>query len=210
MKELDYLFLDYVSDLRFRMELLFSDNVDEIFNKPHHRLTSSSVLEELQSLYKKGLIIFSELYGKALPEPVHLDSIDFKYVYVGLSSKGGALWENFFQADWNKYYSEEIEPRQGFDLLTFGAGSVGITEKAQQFAEEVIGCKIILPVKKITFWKPVYWKELSEGYVFAGIHSHLFDLPRNFIDDEYFKTLRRTWRRFLEWDKSSGQLKLKE
>lgn len=142
LKTIDYLFLDYTSEIPAKISHFVSDEVGVIFNKPPHFLSKKQVTLKIEELKEKGLLRVCRSC-------------------VWLTEKGGREWENMFTPDWNRYLS--VESFYRFDNEFFVFRSLCL----ENFEYILSACSNFVTfnkVKRIESWKPCYWKNKNSAY----------------------------------------------
>ena len=191
-----YLLLDCVSELEASINQVISGNFEELFNLPSHNLSDEEVMDELDALYSKGLIYVKESGGKE--SKVLPSKCSNKNEYIGLTALGGQKWESFFNPDWNKFISIEV------DEYSEKNPSVDIRCSDKNYLEEFLhklkigDCKI----SEIRPWKANYWKTLEVGFICT------FSTMSENLEESSLLIDNQLWRKV--WDISSESLKLKQ
>lgn len=81
--------------------------------------------------------------------------------YVGLSQKGGALWEKTFLIDWGRYFEVVSWFVDGKEQLFFYASSQATIQCAIYHSQGLLDdCQI----QTADNWQPIYWKEPFDGF----------------------------------------------
>lgn len=179
MDKVDYLLLDYVSELRIPVSLLFRDDLDEAMNKPHHRLSDRQLNRKISQLCAAEYIQFNAFHAT-------------EKLYYGLTEKGGEQWSNVFQPDWQQFVSYSGEP------LSEHQESVTLISHNRQLLLSLLqNIDLIVTETRIHTlhnWQPLYWKSSDTGYAYSGI-----------FDNEILERLNEPeWR--LAWEKAMMNL----
>ena len=138
LENIDFLFLDYMSEFLVPIHILTAPIVDEILNKPHHRLTKNQVNEKINSLINQGFI---EPKGDR---------------YFGLTKKGGAAWEKHFSPKWDMYIDWIGHYKFDREMGYLKSVSKQTLQALLDFKTDYIRFN---KIRIIQDWAPLYWKD---------------------------------------------------
>ncbi len=175
----EYWLLDLVLDMWFPVAML-SEDVEHFLNRPNHGLSSSELVDALCKLFSEEYIVARKSDKKTMGRQLTLDketlieliihkSRDdiFDFVY-GLTEKGGLVWEQLSNADWNQYkYISLDTDENGNDVLLFSCTSPEVRDQFLYFYATYTERIPILGTTKIKTLEPFqvnYWKVLPVGY----------------------------------------------
>ncbi len=180
LNDIDFLFLDYVSDGAFHISMISPHNVDEKLSRPKHFLRENQVFEKINFLQSLGLVKFEN------------DG------FVHLTKKGGIAWEEKFSVKWEAYID--------FGLVFKFDRDFGVV---RSISYDKLACIMRLgadyarfnKIKTITDWSPYYWKDKVTAYqllfVFNDISANLGEFCR------IVGSVRGPWRK--DWVNGSYQ-----
>ena len=186
LEMVDYLILDYVAEFPATVDEIARPNVGEIMNKPSHRLTECELTYHLHHLIVSGLLYAKLGKKRLIPsyqyiwEIVHsvptipnykVFSADLPYshqIQVGLTPKGGEIWELVFKPDWKTYCFPEItfgeteddERKWVLEQLDkpLLQQHIKIRRKYLKIQNNEIKWEIV------SSWQVTYWKSLPQAY----------------------------------------------
>lgn len=169
----DWVILETMVQNRIHLRSLFYDEESYVsqFNRVWHGLSAENLRRSLVSLSERGLISYSDVRGH-LVKPDLGKSFDLKLadnsgkrVLVGLTRKGGKVWESFGKPHWCKYYSIN------WDDDPSESGTIEFADAAllPNILNVVMwnGCLLLEPaarVRRLAPWKATYWKQLPVGH----------------------------------------------
>ncbi len=145
LKTIDFLFLDYVSEIPAKVSQLTHQEAGIIFNKPSHFLSKNQALCKIEELKDIGLLNICSSY-------------------VRLTERGGREWESIFNPDWSKYLSVESFYRFDREFVVFRSFCLENFEYVLSACSDFV---VFNKIKKIELWKPYYWK--SGGFAYEII-----------------------------------------
>jgi hypothetical protein len=178
MDAIDFWFLDSVCEVIQPMYLLTAEDMQTWLNRPAHGLNESQIIETLQRLVASGdLHAFSDDRGEFLPTETEIAAgvtggLDASY---GLTSQGGARWEEAAKADWRRYIDEIYGPEDstGEIQAPYGEQVGEITGSSREIVEAYFsGIKFNGVVARagteiwdsFSPWAATYWKKLPEAH----------------------------------------------
>lgn len=156
--------LDYVWEFGVKVSHLASDDVEGLFNRPHHGLDKASLLRELMHLYKIGYVQFKDS-SEIVAQCNTIIDLDSRDLFVFLAESGGLRWEHLVNPQWDKYFSVSSAPKEHFAWeFRIESGSKEMIKAALDKVKDQIvvhgrGLTLISP------WHPTYWKTRTKGYV---------------------------------------------
>ncbi len=140
----DYnLFLDYLWDLKPNYFDIKKNDSDVAFNRP---ILS---LDELDNVLIKHL----NEYNIFLDKPILENSL-----IIGLTEKGGSIWEDVYKVNWDNYIYLEINE---IDLQQ----EVSLYSRNQEILFDFFPEVRNQHIKKLEQWDVTYWKKLEEVFV---------------------------------------------
>ncbi len=156
------------------------------WNKRPHMLSEDQLVETFLQLFASGDITgFDKKRPECIPSRTELESAfadDIRNLQCyKLTPKGGARWEEFAEADWNRYYSFDWEGPEP-EHIEIATASEQDTERAflfllkDQEVEPIAGTEIRT---QLSPWQATYWKTLPRGFSLSFRH-----LPRLWDDPE--------------------------
>ena len=143
LDNLDFLFLDYVSEYPPHLSRISASNANEIFNKPHHFLNKKQVLDKVEFLHNLGLVRHDE------------------NGHVYLTKKGGTIWEQKFSPKWECYVDCSVYFKVDCDLGLFRSISY---RKMEYILKSGVCFGRFNKIKRIENWAPYYWKDKVPAY----------------------------------------------
>lgn len=218
MNNIDFWFLDSVSECRLPVFAVRLPNIGEILNRREHGLSAAEVAGRLRRLLDAGLLaLFARDCGEPLPPPgdEELEALlepppargwrpsflDGDRLY-GLTQAGGERWEAAVAADWSRFtaISMAIEP----DRCEVVAASEARLAEAMSFTGALWDGHCRDPrdarFERLEPWRPVYWKELPLGWRASFPLIRLPDSGGGRPDPRRSQALER-YRRFARWKK---------
>lgn len=200
----DWLLLDYLDLYRSPLASLAGEHVDQLFNKPHHRLTVDALAERLERLLSEGFVSLEYRSRKYEPSLGRLRLIlkkgrqpGEKVAFIGLTKAGGEVWEKVFQPDWGKFHILEADATLADYVLEAASES---------YAKELFSfySKAYSPIDgsirrcMLNPWRATYWKTLPDGYriSFTG-EKKIGDKRNNSLLSRGLDRLSGFWR--LKW-----------
>lgn len=215
MVPVDYLLLDYVwNALMEASSFSYWGHPSEnrwTFSPPPHNLADNQLADRLLRLLALGLL-FSQINGQVLPKPTRSELLDYIRMdiqsrprfqdcfFIGLTPRGGDLWEGHFSPDWSKYYcGVGFDYDEESDLPI--PPSFRLEAREEDFLRYVFEAYLKTRVPKpgtvkwerLEPWHVTYWKDLPYGYrvEFEVLEEHLV-----LQDPDWHKLESIVWRRY--------------
>lgn len=169
----DWVILETMIQNWIQLPHLFYDEETYVsqFNRVWHGLSAEKLRRSLVSLRERGLIKYYDVRGR-ITKPDSSDSLKSmiadkpgKRVFVGLTRKGGRVWESFGMPHWCKYYSLDWHN----DTSEKGTLEFADTALLPNILNVVMWnqCILLEPtarVRRLSPWKATYWKQLPVGH----------------------------------------------
>jgi len=143
------------------------------WNKPWHAMPRSTLLNTFERLQlSREIAVWDEngdemtLTRAELNDEIEARERGPNVKAYGLTPKGGARWERFAKADWNRYHSYEWDI-DNEDVLEIATTSHEVTERAFRYIVPWCDFRIFPEtVERRTLhpWSVTYWKSLRIGY----------------------------------------------
>ena len=186
--------LDCVYDLRSRVRDIFRRDFEGLFNRVSHGLDETGVKHLLMEMYNDGYIEFFRGQKKVqLKEKISAIEIDPQW-FFSLTEKGGQLWENIYQPNWDLYIGIDSELPTNDDAvetITIRAGSLKALQDLLEKIRNESTYEEISPLKPLTAWRPTYWKSLDRGCTVTLLGG------KEFSEDLVLYISCLHWRKFL-------------
>lgn len=172
----EYWILNLVSEVICPINSLFSDNIEELFNKAGHGMNHNEVLSVLLSLYEKELISMWQ-HNNHLPclkveyvrRYLEKNNTTQDWVTYQLTEKGGIVWEEFASPDWERYISTQYKPFENDLEIEIGKIECanrkvldGYLQSLKFHDLDIVDGSIIY--EELKPWEATYWKTLPAGY----------------------------------------------
>lgn len=172
MDKNEYWLLDSVVEKWDSLKSLVSDDIEGAFNKRSHGLNRDELVSVLDHLFQRGDLLArrrekSVSKGFFIPTRREIEeALDGRLnCFYGLTSQGGARWEEVSQPQWERYISSSVyaEPQEGetigsdralveqYELLSRYDSEVSVIPGSEQW-------DVLRP------WQATYWKELPLGH----------------------------------------------
>jgi hypothetical protein len=206
MNRNEYWLLDSAVEGWYPLFWLVEDNVDEVFNKRHHGLERDELVSVLAELFERGDLLaqrVEKFIEKEIFTPTRAEieaALDrqFRCLY-GLSSQGGARWEEVSSPQWERYISagDYYEPREGEVIGSDGQ----LVEKYHSLSDYISDRSVIAGSRHwdvLEPWQATYWKELPLGHRLR-FNYEVKAQPIN--DPAYMKKFREVWAVYTEMHK---------
>lgn len=182
MDIIDYLLLDYLVELPATLNQLCSDNIESIFNKPHHGLSATQIVSRLQRLESLKYIEFELGERRGFS---HSDRLKSDNCFVHLTSDGGEIWQKFFEADWSQYVEIEFscngDSFSDIQIKTTNENMIFcIIQKLSHYPQ--VEC-----LKNIQFDRLVYWKRSEPVFILKIVQEN------DCLSDDFFEQFKRNW-----------------
>ena len=169
----DWMILETLVENRILLPCLFYDEEAYVsqFNRVWHGLSAEILQRSLVSLSERGLISYSDVRGR-LVKPDMGESFNPKLadnsgmlIFVGLTRKGGKVWESFGKPHWCKYYSInwDDDPSESGTLEFADAALLPNILNVVMWNH----CILLEPaarVRRLSPWKATYWKKMPVGH----------------------------------------------
>lgn len=172
----DILLLDYLCELPSTMRQMTSETADYLFNLPHHCLSNEEVIDRVDALKELGLVVL------------------FDNGYLGLTHKGGQVWESEFSPQWDRFALYQACHKFGVECVLFGSVS---KQRLDIILEAKSDHVRFNKVKKIEKWRPFYWADKQEGYTLFCIHpigyAEVFYKILDEIETPWMQQWRKQW-----------------
>ena len=139
------LFLDYLWDLKPNYFHMKDDESDLAFNRP--ALSQQTLDVTFLKLLSNGYIFID-------------DPIENNHLYLGLTQKGGELWEQQWNIDWSNYISFEIDSRSSHHNVKISSQNKNLILLIFPELEQVI----LQNIKFFDTFKLTYWKTLAHVF----------------------------------------------
>lgn len=146
----DILFLDYLWDLKANYFHIKNEEADLAFNRP---LICCESIDEIfiSHLNQGNVFIDTPIFGNQLN--------------IGLTDRGGAIWESFYDVNWSKFIYLEVN---SFGVNNQEFAIFSQTDSILDVAISAIGERLD-GVVIMEEWSPTYWKKLKKAYVFKFV-----------------------------------------
>ena len=207
----EYWILESVTALKYPLHILFGPNLEQWMNKRGHGLPKDEIIDTLLSMLDEDMIIL-----KRRGEVVNFSSKDdmlhyldatydmsnyADWVYYELSSKGGAVWEQFASPEWDRfihsdyveYNPDHIKIKQKIVLTCGNKGWLEHYFRSLQYHEYEV---LAESIKQSTVepWQATYWKTLPKGHriEFTAENKHTHE-GRPPVGMEWFDNLWYAW-----------------
>lgn len=168
----EYWLLDSVVEARDSLKCLVSEDIEVAFNKQGHGLNRDELISVLDRLFQRG-DLFAERKEKSVSKGFFIpttaeieEAFDGRLLcFYGLTSQGGARWEEVSQPHWERYIVNYIyaEPQEGA-IIGSDRDLVEQYDSLSQHDSDVL----IVPGSKhwdvLRPWQATYWKELPVGH----------------------------------------------
>ncbi|MDM1022269.1 hypothetical protein QSV37_18575 [Acinetobacter sp. VNK23] len=140
----DYLFLDYLWDLQPNYFDIKNIESDISFNR------KALCLDEVDDCFIKHVSDGNIFIDKPISE---------KRLFIGLTEKGGGIWEEYYRVNWNNYIYFEVDEidinKQEVSMYSTDANL--LLNIFPNYKDQII--------EKLESWHITYWKKLSNVYV---------------------------------------------
>ena len=185
----EYWLLNNVVDSTCPICFLVSDQIEELFNNPGHRLSPPRLVETLTSMVQRGWIegyrcedaaplTAAEIEKGFLERPTE-EGLELGY---RLTETGGAIWEAFAAPNWDRYLhvwtSAEGEMNEWFCAIRW---------RLEKYLSLVHFMDVLVQPESIEWdevvpWEATYWKTLPHGHRVRFLHMDVqaeFDGPKD-------------------------------
>lgn len=172
MDKNEYWILDSVVESWDSLKCLVSEDIEGAFNKRSHGLNRDELVDVLDRLFQRGCLLAKRMEksiskGFFIPTRKEIEeAFDGRLnCFYGLTSQGGARWEEVSRPQWERYISDSVyaEPQEGeiigsdrdlveqYDLLSRVDSEISIVPGSKHW-------DVLRP------WQATYWKELPVGH----------------------------------------------
>jgi hypothetical protein len=168
----EYWLLDSVVEAWYPLVWLVSDDVEGSFNKRHHGLERDELVGVLAELFGGGDLlakrveksVTKEFFTPARAEIEAALEGRFDCLY-GLTSQGGARWEEVSQPRWERYVCGWVsgEPQEG-EIV---GSDRTLVEKYDSLSHYVWDISVVADSRRwevLQPWQATYWKTLPLGH----------------------------------------------
>jgi hypothetical protein len=200
MDKREYWFLDSVIEARCPLVWLVSNDLEETLNKRHHGLKRHELVSVLNRLFQRGDLLAKRKEGSIsngffVPAQIEIEeALDGRLnCFYGLTSQGGARWEEVSQPHWERYISDWVyaEPQEG-EIIGSDRDLVEQYDSLSQYDSDIS----VVPGSKhwdvLRPWQATYWKELPVGHRLRFKYEWLERTPESKTDpkiSEWFKKI---------------------
>jgi hypothetical protein len=168
----EYWLLDSVVESRDSLALLVSNDIETAFNKRGHGLTRDQLINVLERLFVGGDLL-AQCWEKSGPKEFFIPTrteIEEAFngrvrCFYGLTSQGGARWEEVSQPRWDRYIHDSVyaEPREG-EIICSDRNLVEQYDSLSRYDSDIS----VVPGSEhwdvLQPWQATYWKELPVGH----------------------------------------------
>jgi len=201
MDKKEYWLLDSAVEARQSLKSLVSDDIEGAFNKRSHGLNRDELIEVLGELFQRGDLLAKRMEksvskGFFIPTQTEIeDAFDGRLTcFYGLTSQGGARWEEVSQPQWERYICDFVyaEPREGA-IIGCDRELVEQYDSMSRRNSEVS----VIPGSKhwdvLQPWQATYWKQLPLGHRLSFKYEWVPRPPEPTDPKvwEWFKQIRR-------------------
>ena len=196
----EYWLLDSVVESRDSLAMLVSKDIETALNKRSHGLTRDQLINVLDRLFLRGDLLahrMEKLGPKEffIPTRTEIEEAFRGRVrcFYGLTSQGGARWEEVSQPHWERYIHDSVyaEPREGeiigsdrdlverYDALSWHSSDISVVPGSRHW-------DVLRP------WQATYWKELPVGHRLRFKYEWVERTPESKTDPkiwEWFKEI---------------------
>ena len=205
MNKNEYWLLDSAVEAWYPLVWLVSDDVEGSFNKRHHGLERDELVSVLAELFGRGDLsaqrvekfIEKEIFTPARAEiEAALDGrLDCLY---GLSSQGGARWEEVSRPQWERYITAGVyaDPNEGEVI----GSDRQLVEKYDSLSYYVSHISVVTGSKHwdvLEPWQATYWKELPLGHRLR----FKYEREESKTDPASLEKFKEAWEEFKEIQK---------
>ena len=168
----EYWLLDSVVETRDSLKILVSEDIEVAFNKQGHGLNRDELISVLDRLFQRG-DLFAERKEKSVSKGFFIptqteieEAFDGRLrCFYGLTSQGGARWEEVSQPHWERYIVDYIyaEPQEGAII----GSDRDLVEQYDSLSQHDSDVSIVPGSKHwdvLRPWQATYWKELPVGH----------------------------------------------
>lgn len=194
----EYWLLDSVVESRDSLAMLVSNDIETAFNKRSHGLTRDQLINVLERLFLGGDLLAHRWEKSGLKEffiPTRTD-IEEAFngrvrCFYGLTSQGGARWEEVSQPHWERYIHDSVyaEPREG-EIIGSDRDLVEQYDSLSHYNSEISAVPGSKRWDVLRPWQATYWKELPMG--------HRLRFEYEWVERSPEPTDAKIWERFKE------------
>jgi len=172
MNRNEYWLLNSAVEGWYPLVWLVCDNVEEVFNKRHHGLQRDELVSVLAELFRRGDLLaqrVEKFIEKEIFTPTRAEieaALDDRVrCYYGLTSQGGAKWEEVSRPQWERYITAGVyaDPQEGEVI----GSDRQLVEKYDSLSDYVTDISVIAGSRRwdvLEPWQATYWKELPLGH----------------------------------------------
>jgi len=169
----EYWLLDSAIEGWYSIKWLVSDDIEGSFNKQNHGLNREQLISVLDHLFQRGDLLAERMEklvptGFFIPTQTEIEDalsgrLDCSY---GLTSQGGARWEEVSQPRWERYITAGVyaDPQEGAEVI---GSDRQMVEKYDSLSHQLLGVSGVPGSKHwdvLEPWQATYWKVLPRGY----------------------------------------------
>lgn len=168
----EYWLLDSVVESLDSLAMLVSKDIETAFNKRSHGLTRDQLLNVLERLFLGGDLLAHRMEKSGpkeffIPTRTEIEEAFSGRVlcFYGLTSQGGARWEQVSQPHWDRYIRASVyaEPRDG-EVIGSDLDLVEQYDSLSRYDSDIS----VVPGSEhwdvLRPWQATYWKELPVGH----------------------------------------------
>lgn len=204
----EILLLDCLCLCECPLRLFLSPDFAELFNRPDHGLSNEELLDRLVRLINCGLIFVVDAKRCGAPNTSGLRQwLDNALsggedCFVGLTQRGGAVWEKAVNPDWQQFHVFRDGEEEGCVVLEAGTEEY-LSRLFTMYEEYCPPIKAPGDPIHLRPWQATYWKTLPVGFrlTYQGI-----ELTPDEITQELktrLTVVRSGWRR--QWGSSLAE-----
>src|SRR5215212_12115688 len=162
----EYWLLNSAVEAWYPLVWLVCDNVEEVFNKRHHGLERDELVSVLAELFERGDLLaqrVEKFIEKEIFTPTRAEieaALDDRVrCYYGLTSQGGARWEEVSRPQWDRYISAGVytEPNEG-EII---GSDRRLVEEYDSLSHYVWALSVVADSRRwdvLQPWEATYWK----------------------------------------------------
>jgi len=167
MDKSEYWLLDSVVEAWCPLVWLVSEGIEESFNKRTHDLKRGELVSVLNHLFRRGDLLAKQNESEFVPAQADIEEafdgrLDCLY---GLTSQGGARWEEVSRPQWDRYISAAVytEPNEG-EII---GSDRRLIEEYDSLSHYVWALSVVADSRRwdvLQPWEATYWKTLPLGH----------------------------------------------
>ena len=196
----EYWLLDSVVESRDSLAMLVSKDIETAFNKRSHGLTRDQLINVLERLFLGGDLLAQRMEKSGpkeffIPTRTEIEEAFSGRVlcFYGLTSQGGARWEEVSQPHWERYICDSVygEPREG-EII---GSDRDLVEQCDSLSRHYSEISVVAGSKHwdvLRPWQATYWKELPVGHRLRFKYEWVERTPEQKTDPkiwEWFKEI---------------------